>query len=162
MSRVPVHNFSISLDGFGTGEGQSFDAPFGHAQGRLMEWFFATRTHHAMQGKSGGGTGIDETFARKWARASARRSWVGTNSARSADHGPTMNGEDGGATTRSITRRSSSSPASVRPALEMDAGRRFTSSIRASQGPRHSATGSGRSGYSDRRRPVNRPRVSGR
>jgi dihydrofolate reductase len=66
MSKVRVHNFSISLDGFGTGEGQSLDAPFGHAQSRLMEWFFATRTHHAMQGKSGGSTGIDETFASKW------------------------------------------------------------------------------------------------
>lgn len=31
MSRVRVHNFSISLDGFGTGEPQSQDAPFGHA-----------------------------------------------------------------------------------------------------------------------------------
>jgi hypothetical protein len=31
MSLVRVHNFSISLDGFGTGEGQSHDAHFGHA-----------------------------------------------------------------------------------------------------------------------------------
>ena len=31
MSQVRVHNFSISLDGFGTGEGLTFDAPFGHA-----------------------------------------------------------------------------------------------------------------------------------
>ena len=35
MSLVRVHNFSISLDGFGTGEGQSHDAPFGHAGERL-------------------------------------------------------------------------------------------------------------------------------
>ena len=33
MSQVRVHNFSGSLDGFGTGEGQSLDAPFGHAGG---------------------------------------------------------------------------------------------------------------------------------
>jgi hypothetical protein len=39
MSRVRVHNFSVSLDGFGTGEGQSLDAPFGHAGTRLHEWF---------------------------------------------------------------------------------------------------------------------------
>ncbi len=38
MSRVRVHNFSISLDGFGTGEGQSLDAPFGHAGERLHAW----------------------------------------------------------------------------------------------------------------------------
>jgi hypothetical protein len=31
MSIVRVHNFSISLDGFGTGEPQSHAAPFGHA-----------------------------------------------------------------------------------------------------------------------------------
>jgi hypothetical protein len=31
MSRVRVHNFSISLDGFATGEGQALDTPFGHA-----------------------------------------------------------------------------------------------------------------------------------
>ena len=66
MSKVRVHNFSISLDGFGTGEGQSLDAPFGHAQSRLMDWFFATRTHHVMQGTSGGSAGVDETFASKW------------------------------------------------------------------------------------------------
>lgn len=34
-SRVRVHNFSVSLDGFGTGEGQSLEAPFGHAGHRL-------------------------------------------------------------------------------------------------------------------------------
>lgn len=33
--RVRVHNFSISLDGFGTGVGLSFDEPFGHAGHRL-------------------------------------------------------------------------------------------------------------------------------
>ena len=38
MSRVRVHNFSVSLDGFGTGEGQSLESPFGHAGSRLHEW----------------------------------------------------------------------------------------------------------------------------
>ena len=46
MSQVRVHNFSVSLDGFGTGEGQSLEAPFGHAGTRLHEWLFATRTFH--------------------------------------------------------------------------------------------------------------------
>ena len=54
MPQVRVHNFSVSLDGFGTGEGQALDAPFGHAGTRLHEWFFATRTFHAMQGQPGG------------------------------------------------------------------------------------------------------------
>ena len=55
MAQVRVHNFSVSLDGFGTGKGQSLDAPFGHATGRLMEWFLATRTFHAMHDKAGTG-----------------------------------------------------------------------------------------------------------
>ena len=63
MPQVRVHNFSVSPDGFGTGEGQSLDAPFGHAGVRLHEWFFATRTFHAMQGQPGGSTGIDDAFA---------------------------------------------------------------------------------------------------
>jgi len=67
MSQVRVHNFSVSLDGFATGEGQSMDAPFGHAGGRLMEWFFATRTFHAMQGQPGGSTGVDDAVASNWA-----------------------------------------------------------------------------------------------
>lgn len=67
MSLVRVHNFSVSLDGFGTGEGQSLDAPFGHAGTRLHEWFFATRTFHAMQGQPGGETGVDDAFASGWA-----------------------------------------------------------------------------------------------
>jgi dihydrofolate reductase len=66
MSRVRVHNFSVSLDGFGTGEGQSLEAPFGHAGTRLMEWFFPTRTFRTMQGEAGGSTGIDDAFASNW------------------------------------------------------------------------------------------------
>ncbi|HET6302385.1 dihydrofolate reductase family protein [Microbacterium sp.] len=63
MSLVRVQNFSISLDGFGTGEPQSFDEPFGHAGERLHEWMFATRFGRAMFGGSGGGHGIDNAFA---------------------------------------------------------------------------------------------------
>ncbi|MFI2347510.1 dihydrofolate reductase family protein [Streptomyces sp. NPDC019443] len=66
MSRVRVHNFSVSIDGFATGEGQSLDAPFGHAGHRLHEWFFPTRTCQQMQGKPDGSTGVDEAIARTW------------------------------------------------------------------------------------------------
>jgi dihydrofolate reductase len=65
--RVRVHNFSVSLDGFATGEGQSFDLPFGHARFRLHEWAFATRSFHAMHGKAGGSAGVDEAYAAQWA-----------------------------------------------------------------------------------------------
>jgi dihydrofolate reductase len=66
MSRVRVHNFSVSLDGFGTGEGQSLEAPFGHAGTRLHEWFFPTRTFRGLQdtaGDPGGSTGVDDALA---------------------------------------------------------------------------------------------------
>jgi dihydrofolate reductase len=67
MSQVRVHNFSLSLDGFGTGEGQTFDAPFGHAGMRLHQWAFGTRTFRAMQHGEGGSAGVDEAFASTWA-----------------------------------------------------------------------------------------------
>jgi len=66
MSLVRVHNFSISLDGFGTGEGQSREAPFGHAGDRLVRWFFGTRTFRGMTGQEGGSFGIDDSFASNW------------------------------------------------------------------------------------------------
>jgi dihydrofolate reductase len=64
MSLALVQNFSISLDGFGTGEPQSLDAPFGHAGERLHEWMFSTRWWRKMVGESGGTRGIDDAFAR--------------------------------------------------------------------------------------------------
>jgi dihydrofolate reductase len=67
MSQVRVHNFSVSLDGFGTGEGQTFEAPFGHAGMKLHRWAFETRTFRAMQGRPGGSAGVDEAFAGTWA-----------------------------------------------------------------------------------------------
>jgi dihydrofolate reductase len=67
MSLVRVHNFSVSLDGFGTGEGQSLDQPFGHADHRLHQWFFATRSFRSMSGEPGGGLGADAVFANSWA-----------------------------------------------------------------------------------------------
>jgi dihydrofolate reductase len=66
MSKVRVHNFAVSLDGFATGEGQSLERPFGHAGGRLMEWFFETRAFQAMNGKDGGSEGVDNAYASAW------------------------------------------------------------------------------------------------
>lgn len=65
MSQVRVHNFSISLDGFATGEGLTFDEPFGHAGNRLHEWMFATSFGHSMLGQPGGGVGVDDAFAER-------------------------------------------------------------------------------------------------
>ena len=66
MSHVRVHNFSVSLDGFGTGMGQSLEAPFGHTGSRLHEWFFGTRTFREMQGEPGGSAGVDDSLASNW------------------------------------------------------------------------------------------------
>ena len=65
MSLTRVQNFSISLDGFGTGDGQSLDAPFGHAGERLHEWMLATKWGRAMFGGTGGTGGVDDAFARQ-------------------------------------------------------------------------------------------------
>lgn len=58
MSLARVHNLSISLDGFATGEPQSAEAPFGHAGERLHEWMIATKFWDP-----DGTTGVDYAFA---------------------------------------------------------------------------------------------------
>ncbi|MEA5054244.1 MAG: SRPBCC domain-containing protein [Propionicimonas sp.] len=67
-SRVRVHNFSVSLDGFGVGEGQRLEAPFGHAGTRLLDWALPTRTFMEMgfHGEGEGTVGVDEAFASQW------------------------------------------------------------------------------------------------
>lgn len=66
MSRTRVHNFSISLDGFATGEDLSSESPFGHAGHRLHVWMFDTHYGHTMLGKDGGSRGIDDAFAQRF------------------------------------------------------------------------------------------------
>src|SRR5829696_6554002 len=68
MSRVRVHNLSISLDGFATGEGQAADAPFGHAGHRLHEWMLATRFWELLgllATDAAGTVGVDNAFAER-------------------------------------------------------------------------------------------------
>ena len=60
MSLVRIQHVSISLDGFATGEGQSLEAPFGHAGQRLHEWMIATRYWDAT-----GTAGVDDAFAER-------------------------------------------------------------------------------------------------
>ena len=67
MSRTRVQFFSVSLDGFGTGEGLSLEAPFGHAGDRLHEWMFATAWWHEHEGEPGGTRGIDDAVLRQFA-----------------------------------------------------------------------------------------------
>lgn len=66
MSLVRVQSFSISLDGFGTGEQLTADAPFGHAGHRLHEWMIATRWGGRMFDRTGGSAGVDDAFVRQF------------------------------------------------------------------------------------------------
>jgi dihydrofolate reductase len=61
MALTRIHNLSISLDGFATGEPQSLEAPFGHAGQRLHEWMFRTRFWD-----EAGTTGVDNAFAERF------------------------------------------------------------------------------------------------
>jgi dihydrofolate reductase len=63
MSKVRVAGFSLSIDGFGAGVDQSLQDPLGKRGRELFQWFFGTRTFHAMFGETGGSQGTDETYA---------------------------------------------------------------------------------------------------
>lgn len=60
MSKVRIHNLSISLDGFATGDVQTRENPFGHAGERLHEWMFATKFWD-----EAGSAGADNAFAER-------------------------------------------------------------------------------------------------
>ncbi len=63
MSKLRVHAFSLSLDGYGAGPGQDLDHPLGHGGRALHEWLFPTRTGRRLFGHEGGETGVDDEFA---------------------------------------------------------------------------------------------------
>jgi dihydrofolate reductase len=63
MSRLRVHNYSISLDGYGAGPNQSLKEPLGIGGEALHAWFIRTRTFQQMLGKGDGETGVDDVFA---------------------------------------------------------------------------------------------------
>lgn len=63
MTKVSVRGFTISVDGFGAGPDQSQEEPLGKGGEDLHRWLVGTRTFHAMTGKGGGSTGVDESYA---------------------------------------------------------------------------------------------------
>jgi dihydrofolate reductase len=63
MTRLRVHSFAVSIDGYGAGPGQDRANPLGVGGIALHEWVFATRTFRQMSGSDGGTTGIDDDFA---------------------------------------------------------------------------------------------------
>src|SRR5262249_13976878 len=65
MARLRVHNFSISVDGYGAGPQQSLENPIGVGGRRLHDWLFGTRTLGERFGRGGGDVGLDDAFARQ-------------------------------------------------------------------------------------------------
>ncbi len=63
MARVRVHNFTISLDGYGAGPDQTEGDPMGVGGQRLHPWAMETLTYRKMMGIEGGSTGLDDEFA---------------------------------------------------------------------------------------------------
>jgi dihydrofolate reductase len=65
MSKLRVHCFGVSVDGFSAGPNQSLEEPLGVGGENLHEWFFPTRVFQKMQGNDGGTTGVDNDFAER-------------------------------------------------------------------------------------------------
>ena len=65
MSKVRVAGFSLSLDGLSAGPDQSLTEPLGRCGAELFQWFFPTRSFHAMTGREGGLTNVDDGFAKR-------------------------------------------------------------------------------------------------
>jgi len=62
MTKLRVHAFSISLDGYGAGSNQDRDNPLGVGGEALHEWILPTRSFAAMQGRDAGELGTDDDF----------------------------------------------------------------------------------------------------
>jgi dihydrofolate reductase len=65
MPKVRVAGFGVSLDGFSAGTEQSVNDPLGKRGPEIFQWFFHTKTFHAMQGQEGGSVDVDDEFARR-------------------------------------------------------------------------------------------------
>ena len=74
MSKLRVHNFAISLDGYAACPNQDSDNPLGVGGEALHDWIVPTRTFQQMQGNEGGESGLDDDFiARGFANIGA---WI--------------------------------------------------------------------------------------
>ena len=65
MTKLRVHSFCMSIDGFGAGPNQSLENPIGEGGLALHEWFLGSRTGRKMMGTDGGESGMDDDFAAK-------------------------------------------------------------------------------------------------
>lgn len=63
MSKLRIHCFTLSFDGYGAGPEQTQESPLGVGGEALHGWFVATRTFHQVFNRAGGETGPDDDFA---------------------------------------------------------------------------------------------------
>lgn len=63
MPRLRVHNFSVSIDGFGAGPEQDLEHPLGVGGLGLHDWLFHTQTFQVMHGTGEGEAGTDDEVA---------------------------------------------------------------------------------------------------
>jgi dihydrofolate reductase len=61
VSKLRVHSFATSIDGYGAGPSQDLQHPLGVNGPELMDWVFHTRVWRRMHGQADGETGIDNT-----------------------------------------------------------------------------------------------------
>jgi dihydrofolate reductase len=66
MSKVRVHNFVVSLDGYATGDDQRLDAPFGDAQEQFGPWFASAHVWRREPVAPAGSGGLEEAVAGTW------------------------------------------------------------------------------------------------
>ena len=88
MSKLRVHSFSISIDGFGAGPDQDLENPLGVGGLRVFDWFFPTRTWQRMHGNEDGEPGVDDAivvrgfegkaFSLNWLKNSGQQKVVGS------------------------------------------------------------------------------------
>lgn len=64
MTKLRVHGFAVSLDGFGAGPRQDLEHPLGVNGPDLMEWFFHTTVWRNMHGQGDAETGVDNEVAK--------------------------------------------------------------------------------------------------
>jgi dihydrofolate reductase len=74
MAQVRVHDFSISIDGYGAGPNQSTTDPLGVGGESLHDWVIHTRTFKQAHGGEGGSTGVDDDIAGRG--ASGIGAWI--------------------------------------------------------------------------------------
>src|SRR5262245_23029656 len=64
MSKVRAHSIVVSLDGYASGEGQSLEAAFGHAQKEFLHWFRKIRIWRGQEPDNK--FGADEAIVSAW------------------------------------------------------------------------------------------------